>query len=439
MENSGLKRSLTLVTVFTLITGAMVGMAWAVLPNILFGYAGPALLVSVVIAAAFCLFIGLCYAELCAAMPYAGGEYHYTKVAMGKFFSFVTGWFLVVAYSAMMPGEIIILSKVLAMLITGIPKWLIGIILALIFGGINLIGIRISAVLQLFFSLILFLGMAIFIFGGWGSIHWENFTPFFDGHVGGMLMMVPIGMLAFMGFDIVPQAAEEVKSPISKVVYMIPLSIIFVCFFYVGAFFTAAANMPPAQIAQSKAEVPLIEVAKLFLGDTGAIIILIAGIMGLITTMNAFVIGASRLMLGMAREGVLPESLAKVSKKYGTPYWAIILITLFGILGAIFQQLFMVFQIASSAILIAYILVIISFMILRKKEPDMERPYVVPLYPLTPIIALLGSVAAFLFSLVSFESWVHWVIFGLVTVLGLIYYASRVRTRELKDTMANLS
>ncbi|MBW2096819.1 MAG: amino acid permease [Deltaproteobacteria bacterium] len=438
MENTGLKRSLTLGTIFTLITGAMVGMAWAVLPNVLFGYAGPALLLSVVIAAAFCLFIGLCYAELCAAMPFAGGEYHYTKVAMGKFLSFVTGWFLVIAYSAMMPGEIIVLSKVLAMLFSSPPKWLIGIILALIFGGINLLGIRISAIIQLVFAVVLFLGMAIFIFGGLGNIHWENFTPFFKGHIPGMFMMVPIGMLAFMGFDIVPQAAEEVKSPIRKVVYMIPLSIVFVCFFYVGAFFTAAANMPPAQIAQSKAEVPLIEVSRIFLGNTGATIILIAGIMGLITTLNAFVIGASRLMLGMAREGVLPSFLGHVGKKYGTPYWAIILITFFGILGAIFQQLFMVFQIASSAILIAYILVIISFFILRKKKPEMERPYRVPAYPLTPIIALFGSVIAFLFSLVAFETWVHWAIFICVTVLGLLYYVFAVRNREIKDIMGTL-
>lgn len=438
MENSGLKRSLTLVTIFTLITGAMVGMAWAVLPNILFGYAGPALLLSVVIAATFCLCIGLCYAELCAAMPFAGGEYHYTKVAMGKFLSFVTGWFLVIAYSAMMPGEIIVLSKVLAMLFSSPPKWLVGIILALIFGGINLLGIRVSAIIQLVFAVVLFLGMAIFIFGGLGNIHWENFSPFFKGHVPGMFMMVPIGMLAFMGFDIVPQAAEEVKSPIRKVVYMIPLSIVFVCFFYVGAFFTAAANMPPAQIAQSKAEVPLIEVSKIFLGNTGATVILIAGIMGLITTLNAFVIGASRLMLGMAREGVLPGFLGRVGEKYGTPYWAIILITFFGILGAIFQQLFMVFQIASSAILIAYILVIISFFILRKKKPEMERPYRVPAYPLTPIIALFGSVIAFLFSLVAFETWVHWAIFICVTVLGLLYYVFAVRNREIKDITGTL-
>ncbi|MBN1635626.1 MAG: amino acid permease [Deltaproteobacteria bacterium] len=434
MENSELKRGLTLVTVFTLITGAMVGMAWAVLPNILFGYAGPAILISMIIAAGFCIFIGLCYAELCAAMPYAGGEYHYTKAAMGKFPSFITGWFLVVAYSAMMPGEIIILSKILAMLIAGIPKWLIGMIIALIFGFLNFLGIRISAIAQFIFTVVLFLGMAIFILGGLGDIHWENFTPFFEGHVSGMLMMVPIGMLAFMGFDIVPQAAEEVKSPIEKVVYLIPVSIIFVCLFYGGAFFSAAANVPPAEIAKSTAEVPLIEVSKVFLGESGALVVLLAGTMGLITTMNAFMIGASRLMLGMAREGVLPRFLARVHPRFGSPYWAIFLIMFLGILGAIFQKLFLVFQIASSAILIAFIMVVLSFFILRHKKPDMKRPYRVPFYPFTPIVALTGSVLAFLFSLVAFETWVHWAIFIGATVLGLLFYIVAVKDKDITDT-----
>ena len=433
MENMGLKRGLTLVTVFTLITGAMVGMAWATLPNVLFGYAGPALLVSLFIAAFFCIFIGLCYAELCAAMPYAGGEYHYTKAAMGKFASFITGWFLVIAYSAMMPGEVIILSKIFAMLTSAAPKWLTGTVIAIIFGVINLLGVRISAIFQLIFAIILFLGMAIFIFGGLGNIQWSHFSPFFEGRVPGMLMMVPIAMLAFMGFDIVPQAAEEVKSPIEKVVYLIPLSILFVCLFYFGAFFTAAANVHPDVIAKSKAEVPLIDVAKGFLGESGALVILIAGIMGLITTLNAFVIGASRLMLGMAREGVLPKFLAQINEKYGTPHWAIILIIIFGILGAIFQKLFLVFQIASSAILIAFIMVVISFFVLRKKKPEMERPYRVPLYPLTPIIAIVGSVVAFLFSLIAFESLAHWIIFIGATVLGLIYYFVSVRGKEIPN------
>jgi amino acid transporter len=318
------------------------------------------------------------------------------------------------------------------MLIAGIPKWVTGIVLALLFGAINILGIRISAIVQLVFTILLFLGMAIFIFGGLGDIHWENFTPFFEGHVPGMLMMVPIGMLAFMGFDIVPQAAEEIKSPIEKVVYLIPLSIVVVCLFYGGAFFTAAANMPPAEIAKSTAEVPLIEVGEKFLGKGGAFIILIAGIMGLITTLNAFMIGASRLMLGMAREGVLPAILARVHGKYGTPYVAIIVITIFGVLGAIFQALFLVFQIASSAVLIAFIMVVISFFVLRKKKPDMARPYKVPFYPLTPIIALVGSILAFLFSLLAFETWVHWAIFVGSAVGGLLYYMAAVKNKDLK-------
>jgi len=434
-ETAGLKRSLTLITIFTLITGAMVGMAWATLTNVLFAYAGPALVVSAVIAASFCIFIGLCYAELCAAMPYAGGEYHYTKMAMGKFASFITGWFLVIAYSAMMPGEVIIFSRIFAMFSPDIPKWLTGTIIAILFGGINILGIRISAIAQSIFATLLFVGMGIFIFSGLGDIHWENFSPFFEGHVPGMLMMVPIVILAFMGFDIVPQAAEEVKAPIEKVVYLIPLSIVFVCLFYGGVFFVATANVAPAVIAENKADVPLIDVARIFLGEKGAVIILIAGIMGLITTMNAFVIGSSRLMFGMAREGVLPNFLAKIHKRYGTPHWAILVIIFFGILGAIFQELFLVFQIAASAILIAYIMVIISFFILRKKRPDMKRPYKVPFYPLTPVIALFGSILAFLFSLVAFETWVHWVIFIGATVVGLLYYTISVRKKEIANTI----
>src|SRR4030042_6538732 len=103
-----LVRGLTIATVFTLITGAMVGMAWATLTNTLCAYAGPAVLLTAVIAAFFCVLIGLCYAELCAAMPFAGGEYYYTKRSMGNFASFLTGWFLINAHSFIMTGGVLL-------------------------------------------------------------------------------------------------------------------------------------------------------------------------------------------------------------------------------------------------------------------------------------------------------------------------------------------
>lgn len=456
-----LVKGLTLVTVFTLITGAMVGMAWAVIINSLFEFAGPAVLLSALIAAFFSVLIGLCYAELCAAMPYAGGEYHYTRRAMGKFASFVAGWFLIIAYSSMMPAEVIIFSKVASSLMP--ESWLggaitisgyqfpplmmilIGVTVAVFFGVINYIGIKLSAIVQLIFAIFLFGGIAIFIFGGLPHVEISNITGhFFDKGIAGMLMMVPIAMLAFMGFDVVPQAAEEIKSPIRKVVFLIPLSVVFVLFFYVGVFFVSAGvsvspgadwllGAPYNVVAKSTLDVPIIPIAEKTLGHTGGLIIILAGLMGLITTLNAFVIGSSRLMMGMAREGVLPKALGKIHPKYGTPYVGIIVLVVLGILGALFPFVMALFEVASAAILVAFILVCVSLIVLRKKEPDMERPFRLPFYRLIAGIALFGAVIAELFAiflLVEDKQVVGVTIFFGLAILGLFYYLLVSRKRE---------
>jgi amino acid transporter len=419
----------------------MVGMAWATLTNTLFEYAGPAILLSAIIAAFFSVLIGLCYAELCSAMPFAGGEYHYTRRAMGKFASFITGWFLIIAYSSMMPAEVIIFSKVASGLMpeSWLGGWhvlgyefpplamiLVGVLVALFFGTINYLGIRISAIAQLVFTLLLFGGIAIFVIGSIPEVKLNLISEnFFDKGIAGMLMMVPIAMLAFMGFDIVPQAAEEIKSPIRKVVFLIPLSVVFVLIFYMGVFFVSAGVVPYTEVAESTLDVPILPIAEMTLGSTGAIIVIVAGLMGLITTLNAFVIGSSRLMLGMAREGVLPAALSKIHPKYGTPYVGIVVLTILGILGAFFQFLFTLFSVASAAVLLAYILVCISLIILRKREPKMKRPYRVPAYQLVSGLSIFGAVIAELFAIyviISDKELVGSVLFFGLAALGLIYY-----------------
>ncbi len=448
-----LVRGLTIATVFTLITGAMVGMAWATLTNTLFAYAGPAVVLSAIIAAFFCVLIGFCYAELCAAMPLAGGEYYYTKRSMGNFASFLTGWFLIIAYSSMMPGEVIIFSKVASTLMP--DSWLtpgptalgyqfppaamiiVGVVAAVFFGAINYVGIRLSAIVQLVFTVLLFVGMAIYIFGGLPQVSLSNITgPFFEKGIGGMFMMVPIAILAFMGFDIVTKAAEEIKSPIEKVVWLIPLSVVFVLIFYVGVFFVSAGVVPYTEIAESTLEVPIEIVAAKTLGNAGFYVVIIAGLMGLITTLNGFLIGSSRLMYGMARDGVLPGAFSYIHPKFGTPSFGIIVLTLVGILGAFFQFLFTLFVVASAAILLAYILVCVSLLILRKKEPKMKRPYRLRAPRIVASLAIFGAVVSFLFSIYIIikdeESRVigSALFFGL-TAVGLIYYFLVVRRRGI--------
>lgn len=432
MDNQlSLKKGITLLPLFAILTSSMIGMAWATLTAILLGIAGPAIMFSISLAAVFCIFIGLCYAELCGALPFAGGEYVYSSRSIGKFWGFATGWFLLLAYGTMMPGEVIILSRLATTLLPGIPLILGGIVIAIIFGIINIIGVKFSAIVQLFLAALLFISMGIFIVSGIGSVDPVNFTPLFSEGVVGMITVIPLMMLAFMGFDIAPQAVEEINAPIRKVVFLIPLSIIFVAVFYLGVFIVAA-GAAPAVLLSSTSDVPLIDVAAIFLGETGAGVVMLAGTLGLITTLNAFMIGASRLIYGMSVGGALPAVFSKIHPKFGTPYIALITLTLFGIAGALYQEILVVFQLSSAAIVIVYILICISVMMLRKSEPELERPYRVPLYPILPITGMVASVAALLIALTTIDS-VGFILFVIWLVVGMAYYLAVIRNKDISD------
>jgi amino acid transporter len=418
---TNLKRGLTLVTLFTLLTGAMIGMTWAVLANTILDRGGPAGIIGLVIAGIFTLFVGLCFAELCSMMPVAGGAYIYVRRAMNKFGGFTAGWLLVLAYAAMMPGECIIIGKLVAAIIPGVPVAWVGVAAAIIFTVINLVGIKFSAIVQLILTLVLFAGMFIYAVPGFFQIDAANLMPFLGRGVAGMFLMVPLFFLAFMGYDILPQAAEEVKAPVRKMVFVIPLSILFVFLAYFAVSLTNMGVFPWEQIAKSTDHVPIIPIAIKLLGPSGPVIIIIAGLAGLVTTLNGFVIGASRLMMAMAKDNELPKFFATVNKRFGVPHWAIIFVGVLGIIGSFVPQLIVLFDTAASAVLVTYALTAISVMVLRKKEPNAERPYKVPWGNVIPILALVGVVPTFLISLAILTKEAL-IVFVVWFVIGVIYY-----------------
>jgi amino acid transporter len=416
-----LKRGLTLVTLFTLLTGAMVGMGWAVLANVILDRSGPANILSLIIAAIFTLFVGLCFAELCSMMPVAGGAYIYVRRAMSKFGGFIAGWLLVLAYAAMMPGECIIIGKLVAGIIPGAPVAWVGVATAIIFTVINLIGITFSAIVQLVLTVILFAGMFIYAIPGFFQIDAANLMPFFGRGVAGVFLMVPIYFLAFMGYDILPQAAEEVKSPVRKMVFVIPLSIVFVLLAYLAVAITNAGVLPWEQIAKSTEPVPIIPIATRVLGPSGPAIIIIAGICGLVTTLNGFVVGASRLMMAMAKDNELPRFFSTLSKRFAVPHWSILFVGVLGIIGSFVPQLIVLFDTAASAVLVTYALTAIAVILLRKKEPNVERPYKAPWGNVIPILALVGVIPTFLVSLGILTTEAQ-IVFVAWFIIGVIYY-----------------
>lgn len=424
---SGLKRGLTLVTMFTLMTGAMVGMAWAVLANVFLDRGGPAIVISLLIAAVLSIFIGLCYAELCGAMPQAGGEYIYVKRALKRFPGFITGWVLVLAYASMMPGECIIIGKLVNGINPSLSPSITGVVVAIVFTIINILGVKISGRIQFLFAIILFGGILVYFGAAIPKLEISNFQPFFGRGIGGVALMIPIAMLGFMGFDILPQAAEEIDAPIRKMVFLIPLSIVFVAFFYIIVNIANAGLQPWQDLAKSTESVPIIGPVKVAMGDTGVTIIMVAGICGLLTTMNAFLLGGSRLLMAMASDNELPSIFAYVHPKFGTPTVGLIFLGAMGVAGSFIKELIVLFDTASAAVLICYLMVVISVLRLRKTEPDMERPYKTWGYPAVPIIAILAVIPTWLISLTLLNSWAKGVFFGWILVGSLYFLIFRRR------------
>jgi len=428
-QSTNLKRGLTLVTLFTLLTGAMVGMAWAVLANSFMDRSGPAGMIGLLLAAVFSVFVGLCFAELCSMMPVAGGAYIYVRRAMSKFSGFIAGWLLVLAYAAMMPGECIIIGKLVAGIIPEAPVAWIGVGAAVIFTLINLIGIRFSAIAQLVLTIILFGGIFTYALPGLFNLQIDNFTPFFGRGVGGMFLMVPIYFLGFMGYDILPQAAQEVNAPIRKMVFVIPLSIFFVFVAYLVLTITNAGVLPWELLAKNTDPMPISNIATKLLGSSGPQIVTFAGLAGLITTMNGFVVGASRLMMAMGKDKELPPFFADVNKRFGVPHWALIFVGILGIIGSFAPQLIVLFDTAASAVLVTYILTAIAVMVLRRREPDSERPYRMPWGNVIPVLALVGTVPTFLLSLVILTTEAQ-IVFAAWIVIGILYYLIFRRKRS---------
>ncbi len=420
-KENKLTRGLTLFTLFTLITGAMVGMAWAILANVFLDRAGPAVMISIGVAAILTLFVGLCFAELCSAMPYAGGAYIYVRRGINKFVGFIAGWLLVMAYAAMMPGECIILGKLINGVFPALDPSMVGAVLALVFTLVNLAGIRFSGLVQFLLTAALFIGLLIFVFAGIPELELQNFKPFFGRGTGGIFLMIPIAMLAFMGYDVLPQAAEEVNAPIRKMVFIIPVSIFFVAFMYIAVLVVTAGVVHWETIAKNAEHIPIMPSVFKALGPKGAYIVIIAGICGLITTMNAFMVGGSRLLYGMAQDGEVPAVFGKLSTKTKVPYAGILFVGALGVAGSFIQELIVLFDTAAASVLVSYFLVALTVLVLRRKEPDLERPYRIHGYPYIPIIAAIAVVPTWVISLAILKVWALGVFAGWV-IIGCGYY-----------------
>ena len=443
MHQHDIKKVLGQTEVITLSLGAIIGWGWIVLSGGIVLDAGSAgAVLAFVLSALVFTTIGLTYAELAAAMPHLGGEHVYSMRAFGKNVSFICTWSLTLTYVSVVALQAAAFPVAIQYFFPDLRfgyLWtfagyevylsyvLVGIVTALLILGINIRGIRLSARIQnIAVAAILLIGL-VFAAGAFGkngqAAHLE---PLFRDNLSGVFAVMVIIPFLMVGFDVIPQTAEEIKLPPRRMVRLMLWSIYIAIAWYILVVAALAFALPADQIDRDGFAVADAAIAAWGSPWMGSMVIF-CGIAGIITSWNAFMIGGSRALLAMAASDMLPRSLNAIHPRYGSPYKTLIMITGIAIISTLMGRKAMIFFVnaGSFSLLIAYGIVAASFLVLRRKEPAMPRPFRVKAGRLVGNMAMICSLALALLFLPGMPAALvpaEWAIVGIWMLLGTGLY-----------------
>ncbi len=371
--------------------GAMIGFGWVVLTGSWISDAGTMGAVTAMVAGGIIMgVVGLTYAELTAAMPKAGGEHNFLLRAMGPRWSFVGSWAITGGYITIVAFEAVALPRTAEYIfsdLSQIPLWeiageqvyltwsLVGAIAAVLITGINIRGVKFAGVVQSFVVLFLLIVGAMLVLGSFVGGSTANMQPFFAGGVGGFFAVLVVVPFLFVGFDVIPQSAEEVNVPPRQIGKLVVVAVVLATIWYVMILLTTSSSMSAAEIG--RADIATADAMGVLFGSDVMVKVLVAGgIAGILTSWNSLLLGASRLIFSMARSGMLPAWFGVLHPKFHTPTNALIFIGTLSFIAPFFgtQMLGWLVDSGTPSIVIAYLLVAVAFVVLRRREPRMDRP-----------------------------------------------------------------
>ncbi|UOQ95739.1 APC family permease [Halobacillus shinanisalinarum] len=379
--------------VLALAFGAMIGWGWVVTAGLWITEAGSlGAILAFAIGGLLVTFVGLTYAELASALPLTGGEHVYSFKAMGRVASFITTWSIILGYVSVVAFEAVALPTVFEYLVSGysqgylytIADWDVtatwagvGIAGSILVAWINYRGIKLTTSITFILTLLIIIAGILLITGGTAAGNVQNMQPLFDQGMAGLLTVIIMTPFMFVGFDVIPQAAEEINLPRKKIGQLLILSVILAVVWYILIIFGVSRVLNPAAINGSEL-VTADAMATAFGGSPmmGNILVL-GGIGGILTSWIGFYVGGSRAVYALAKAGMLPKALSELHPKYNTPYKAILSIGVLSTIAPLFGRPSLVWLVNAGGLglVVAWLMVAISFIILRKKSPEMNRPF----------------------------------------------------------------
>lgn len=458
-EQAKLVRVLARGDVLALAFGAMIGWGWIVLTGTAIQSAGSVgAILAFIIGGLAIVLVGLTYAELAAAMPKVGGEHVYSYRALGHWPSFFCTWAIILGYLSVVAFEAVALPTVVEHLA---PNYAVGHLwtiagwevkatwVAVGVGGsiammiINYFGVSTAALLQKIVTGVILLVGVMFVTGSLFEGNTANMMPLFSQSEGsvmaGIIAVIVMVPFLFVGFDVIPQAAEEINLPYKAIGKVLMVSVILAVVWYSLIILATSLALDSDAIAASSLSVPD-AMERLFNASWAGNLMVIAGIAGIITSWNAFYIGGSRAIYALANAGMLPATFAKLHPRYRTPTNAIFLMGFLSCLAPLFGRPALVWIVNAGGlgIVLAYLFVAVSFMVLRVREPDMPRPFKVSNGKLCGTLAIIlsfGMSCLYLPGSPAALGVAEWTILAVWVLLGIGFYIHALRTygRDYSD------
>ncbi len=453
-RSGGLKRALGALDLTLLGIGAIVGAGIFVLTGVAAArYAGPAIVLSFVVSGFACAMAALCYAEFAAMIPVAGSAYSYSYATMGELVGWIIGWDLVLEYAVGAAAVAVGWSGYLTVILHGLgihlpvaltnapgskPGAIINLpalLIVLLITYVLYIGISESARLN---SIIVGIKLSVIgavIVVGAFFVEPQNWSPFAPMGWSGVMKGAAVIFFAYIGFDAVSTAAEEVVEPNRDLPRGI-LGSLFVCTLLYILVAGVLTGMVPAHDIDVNAPLASAFVLRGMHALSG--FISLGAVAGLTSVLLVLMLGQSRVFFAVSRDGLLPPAFSRIHPKYRTPY---IPTTLTGFAVGITAALLPIQEIAeltNIGTLFAFVLVCAGVWILRRVEPELRRPFRTPFVPLVPILGVVFCL--YLMASLPLVTWIRffvWLAIGMFIYFGYGRFHSRVQSNAVDRAAAS--
>ncbi|WP_123536805.1 amino acid permease [Halosimplex salinum] len=383
-----LERDLGLPTVLAISIGAMIGSGIFILPALALDIAGPSVVLAYLLAGVFVLPAALSKSEMATAMPEAGGTYIYIERGMGPLLGTIAGvgtWFAL----AFKGGLALVGGVPYLLIVFDLPVKPVALALAAVLILINLVGAKQTGRLQVVIVVAMLAALSWFVVGSAPGVRQTNFEPFFTDGAGGLLAATGLVFVSYAGVTKVASIAEEIENPDRNIPLGILGSLGFTTLLYVLIVAIMVGVTDAGVVAGSK--VPVADAARATLGAFGVGAVVVAAVLALVSTANAGILSSSRYPFAMARDGLVPETLAAVSERFGTPSTSITLTGAVLLTLIAFVPILDIAKLASAFQILVFILINLTIVAFRKGEMEYEPSFESPLYPWTQIFGVLGG------------------------------------------------